>query len=202
VLAAGYAERARIFNYETGLQVNSFLVGNVGRCAKFVVRMQWVLIGADDGHIHVFNYRDSTKIKEFTAHTDYIRGIEVHPTLPCVLSCSDDKTIKLWNWDRNFACVRVLEGHSHYVMQVKINPNDTNTLASASLDRSIKLWSLDSNVPHCTLEGHERGVNCVDYYPSGDKPYILSGADDRIVKIWDYQVSPISLLQSLDLLQS
>lgn len=38
-----------------------------------------------------------------------------------------------------------------------------------------------------TLEGHEKGVNCVDYYHGGDKPYLISGADDRLVKIWDYQ---------------
>ena len=31
------------------------------------------------------------------------------------------------------------------------------------------------------------GVNCVDYYSGGDKPYLISGADDRLTKIWDYQ---------------
>ncbi len=30
-------------------------------------------------------------------------------------------------------------------------------------------------------------MNCLDYYPGGDKPLIVSGADDRTVKIWDYQ---------------
>ena len=30
-------------------------------------------------------------------------------------------------------------------------------------------------------------VNCVDYYSGGDKPYLISGADDRLIKIWDYQ---------------
>ena len=37
------------------------------------------------------------------------------------------------------------------------------------------------------MEGHEKGVNCIDYYHGGDKPYLISGADDRLVKIWDYQ---------------
>lgn len=23
--------------------------------------------------------------------------------------------------------------------------------------------------PHFSLEGHEKGVNCIDYYPGGDK---------------------------------
>ncbi len=60
---------------------------------------------------------------------------------------------------------QVFEGHAHYVMQVKFNPKDTNTFASASLDRTIKVWGLTSATPYFSLEGHERGVNCIDYYP-------------------------------------
>jgi coatomer subunit beta' len=84
-------------------------------------------------------------------------------------------------------CIQIYEGHSHYVMQVEFNPKDPNTFASASLDRSIKVWGLTSNVAHFSLEGHERGVNCVNYYRGGEKPYLISGADDHTVKIWDYQ---------------
>lgn len=189
VLAALYSGNVMLWDYETGSLAKSFEVSELPvRCAKFVPRKQWFLAASDDMRMRVFNYNTMEKIKEFEAHADYIRSLEVHPTLPYVLSSSDDMTIKLWDWDRNFDCTQMFEGHSHYVMQVKINPKDTNTFASASLDRTIKVWGLGSHVPHYTLEGHERGVNCVDYYPSGDKPYILSGADDRTVKIWDYQV--------------
>ena len=44
-------------------------------------------------------------------------------------------TIKLWNWDKAWACQQSFEGHTHYVMQIVINPKDNNTFASASLDR-------------------------------------------------------------------
>ena len=115
----------------------------------------------------------------------------------------------------------MFEGHTHYVMQIVINPKDNNTFASASLDRTVKVWQLGSTAPNFTLEGkpislrwpktrrsfytlnvksltcltlvrfiflgHDKGVNCVDYYHGGDKPYLISGADDRAVKIWDYQ---------------
>ena len=79
------------------------------------------------------------------------------------------------------------EGHSHYVMMVAFNPKDTNTFASASLDRTIKVWGLNTLQPHFTLEGHEKGVNCVEYFQGGDRPYLVSGADDKMVKVWDYQ---------------
>ena len=189
VLAALYNGHVMIWDYESGSLAKSFeLSEHPVRCARFISRKQWFVAASDDMRLRVYNYNTMEKVKEFEAHADYIRSLEVHPTLPYVLSSSDDMTIKLWDWDRGFDCTQMFEGHNHYVMQVKINPKDTNTFASASLDRSIKVWGLGSHVPHYTLEGHERGVNCVDYYPSGDKPYILSGADDRTVKIWDYQV--------------
>ena len=34
---------------------------------------------------------------------------------------------------------QVFEGHTHYVMQIVINPKDNNTFASASLDRTVKV---------------------------------------------------------------
>ena len=169
------------------------------RCAKFIARKQWIIAATDDMQLRVYNYNTMEKVKEWEAHTDYIRYVEVHPNRPFVLSSSDDMSIKLWDWEKNFECIQVFEGHVHYVMMVKINPRDTNTFASASLDRTIKVWGLSTGSPHFSLEGnggHERGVNCVDYYPGGDKPYLLSGADDRLIKIWDYQTK--ACLQTLE----
>ncbi|EPY76782.1 coatomer protein complex, subunit beta 2 (beta prime)-like protein [Camelus ferus] len=157
------------------------------RAAKFVARKNWVVTGADDMHIRVFNYNTLERVHMFEAHSDYIRCIAVHPTQPFILTSSDDMLIKLWDWDKKWSCSQVFEGHTHYVMQIVINPKDNNQFASASLDRTIKVWQLGSSSPNFTLEGHEKGVNCIDYYSGGDKPYLISGADDRLVKIWDYQ---------------
>ena len=117
----------------------SFIYGFAVRSAKFIPRKQWVVAGADDLHIRVYNYNTMDKVKVFEAHADYIRCVAVHPTLPYVLSSSDDMLIKLWDWENGWACTQIFEGHSHYVMQVVFNPKDTNTFASASLDRSIKV---------------------------------------------------------------
>ena len=109
------------------------------RSAKFISRKQWVVAGADDMFIRVYNYNTMDKVKVFEAHTDYIRCVAVHPTLPYVLSSSDDMLIKLWDWDKGWMCTQIFEGHSHYVMQITFNPKDTNTFASASLDRTVKV---------------------------------------------------------------
>jgi coatomer subunit beta' len=166
------------------------------RSAKFIARKQWIVAAADDMIIRVFNYNTMDKVKSFEAHTDYIRCVAVHPSLPYVLSSSDDMLIKLWDWDKGWQCTQIFEGHSHYVMQVAFNPKDTNTFASASLDRTIKIWNLGSPDPNFTLEAHMKGVNCVDYYTGGDRPYLITGSDDQTAKVWDYQTK--SCVQTLE----
>lgn len=71
--------------------------------------------------------------------SEYIRLTE---TWFVWFSFSDDMLIKLWDWDKKWSCSQVFEGHTHYVMQIVINPKDNNQFASASLDRTIKVQKL------------------------------------------------------------
>jgi len=194
ILAALYSGNVLIWNYLEGALVRTFEVSEVPvRCAAFIVRKNWLVVGTDDMHIRVYNYNTCAQVVAYEAHSDYIRSIAVHPSLPLLLSASDDMSIKLWDWDHRDADdawtnTLIFEGHTHYVMQVALNPRDSNLFASASLDRSIKVWGLNSSVPHFQLEGHERGVNCVSYdVGNTGRPFLASGADDNTVKIWDYQ---------------
>ncbi|XP_075100485.1 coatomer subunit beta'-1 isoform X2 [Nicotiana tabacum] len=197
ILASLYSGTLCIWNYQTQTMAQSFEVTELPvRSAKFIARKQWIVAGADDMFIRVYNYNTMDKVKVFEAHTDYIRCVAVHPTLPYVLSSSDDMLIKLWDWEKGWLCTQIFEGHSHYVMQVTFNPKDTNTFASASLDRTIKIWNLGSPDPNFTLDAHLKGVNCVDYFTGGDKPYLITGSDDHTAKVWDYQTK--SCVQTLE----
>ncbi|KAJ1658998.1 Coatomer subunit beta' [Dispira simplex] len=188
ILASLYNGNVFIWNYETSALVKTFEVTQQPvRTAKFIARKNWFVTGSDDLMIRVFNYNTHEKVAEFDAHQDYIRALAVHPTQPYLLSSSDDMSIRLWDWEKGWKCVRVFEGHTHYVMALAINPKDSNTFASACLDKTVKVWSLGAPVANYTLEGHTKGVNCLGYYYGNDRPYLVSGADDCQVKVWDYQ---------------
>jgi len=198
ILATMYSGQVSIWSYETQQIIKTVEVTDVPvRAGRFVARKNWIITGSDDFKIRAYNYNTSEKVTEFEAHPDYIRAICVHPTQPFILTASDDMLIKLWDWDKGWKCVQVFEGHSHYVMGLSINPKDTNTFASACLDRTVKIWSLGSPHPNITIEAHSsKGVNYVDYYPHQDKPYLVTCSDDRTIKVWDYQTK--SLIATLE----
>uniref|UniRef100_A0A914HZL6 Coatomer subunit beta' n=1 Tax=Globodera rostochiensis TaxID=31243 RepID=A0A914HZL6_GLORO len=188
MLISLYNGFVHMWNYDTQQLIKSFEVCELPvRAAKFVVRKNWIATGSDDMQLRIFNYNTLERVHQMEAHSDYLRSIAVHPTQPFLLTSSDDMLIKLWDWEDKWKLKQTFEGHTHYVMQLVINPKDNNTFATASLDKTIKVWQFGSSMPNFTLEGHEKGVNCVDYYHGGEKPYLISGADDRLIKIWDYQ---------------
>jgi len=170
------------------------------RAAIFVARKGWVVTASDDGFVRVFDqniqsdyssfiqdHSQPSFVTRFQAHSDYMRSIAAHPTHPLLLTCGDDMLVKVWNWENNWECQQVLKGHTHYVMAVKIHPRDTNVISTASLDKTVKVWELGTAEASATLQGHTDGVNCVEFYSHWDeeKNTLISGADDRIVKIWD-----------------
>eukprot|EP01135_Chromosphaera_perkinsii_P010787 Nk52_evm4s2226 gene=Nk52_evmTU4s2226 len=188
MLVSLYDGTVHIWDYEAQNMIKTFEVSELPcRCARFIHRKNWVIAGADDHHLRVYNYNTLEKTATFEAHSDYIRCLAVHPSQPYVISSSDDMLIKLWDWEKGWQCSQVYEGHTHFIMTVKFNPKDTNTFASACMDRTVKVWQLGSPVANFTLQGHEKGVNYVDYFQGGDKPHLISSGDDRMAKIWDYQ---------------
>ncbi|KAI0065970.1 coatomer protein [Artomyces pyxidatus] len=187
LLTGLYNGTVNIYNHETGAIVKTFEVAEVPvRCCRFIARKSWFIAGSDDFQLRIFNYNTHEKVAVFEAHPDYIRCLTVHPTASIVLTGSDDMTIKAWDWDKQWKCIQTYEGHTHYIMNIAVNPKDTNTFASSCLDRTVKIWSLGSSVPNFTMEAHEKGVNWVEFYPGADKPYLVTTGDDKTVKIWDY----------------
>ncbi|DBA03503.1 TPA: hypothetical protein N0F65_011404 [Lagenidium giganteum] len=166
--------------------------------------------GGDDYKLKVWDFKLRRCLFTLLGHLDYIRTVQFHHEYPWILSCSDDQTIRIWNWQSR-SCVSILTGHNHYVMCAAFHPKD-DLIVSASLDQTVRVWdttglrkktvrgapsSMDEGPPSranndifgasdaivkYVLEGHDKGVNWANFHPT--LPLIVSGADDRQVKLW------------------
>ena len=60
---------------------------------------------------------------------------------------------------------------------------DEKYIVSASGDRTIKVWSTSSCEFVRTLNGHKRGIACLQYHDR----LVVSGSSDNTIRLWDIE---------------
>ncbi|XP_021862452.1 coatomer subunit alpha-2-like [Spinacia oleracea] len=208
ILASLHSGVIQLWDYRMGTLIDRFDEhdGPV-RGVDFHKTQPLFVSGGDDYKIKVWNYKLHRCLFTLLGHLDYIRTVQFHHESPWIVSASDDQTIRIWNWQSR-TCISVLTGHNHYVMCASFHPKE-DLVVSASLDQTVRVWDIGSlrkksvspaddilrlsqmntdlfggvdAVVKYVLEGHDRGVNWASFHPT--LPLIVSGADDRQVKIW------------------
>ncbi|CAN0878256.1 Coatomer subunit alpha-1 [Linum grandiflorum] len=208
VLSSLHSGVIQLWDYRMGTLIDRFEEhdGPV-RGVHFHKSQPLFVSGGDDYKIKVWNYKLHRCLFTLLGHLDYIRTVQFHHEYPWIVSASDDQTIRIWNWQSR-TCISVLTGHNHYVMCASFHPKE-DLVVSASLDQTVRVWDtaalrkktvspaddvlrlsqlngdlfggVDAVVKY-VLEGHDRGVNWAAFHPT--LPLIVSGADDRQVKLW------------------
>ena len=101
-----------------------------------------------------------------------------------VLTCSDDKTLRLWDVETE-RCLRVLEGHTEAVSCVAWSADQRRAI-SGSDDKMLRLWDVETGRCLRVLEGHAEAVSSLAW--SSDQHRTLSGSDDKTLRLWDVDI--------------
>ena len=183
-----YNGHVNIYQYENNKLILSEKMSDLPLRAVHWLKMSGketysLVCGGDDLSLHLLNIHTKTKKTIKNVHSDYIRSIIANNEH--IISCSDDLTISFTSLT-TFEKICHINAHQHYVMMVHFI--NSEIFMSCSLDKQIKVWNIklaleNNNTPLFTLDGHNKGVNCIS--APTDKPFILSGSDDHLIKLWD-----------------
>ncbi|MBV8995111.1 MAG: protein kinase [Pseudonocardiales bacterium] len=85
-------------------------------------------------------------------------------------------------WDLASSSLRILTGHTEFVLSVAVTPDGRYAL-SGSMDMTVRWWDLANGRCLRTLSGNRSFVRSVALTP--DARYALSGGDDGTVRGWN-----------------
>ena len=128
--------------------------------------------------------RDRHKPQENTrkliGHSGPVYGVSFSPDNKYLLSCSEDKTVRLWSLDTYTALVSY-KGHTQPVWDVKFSPLG-HYFVTASHDQTARLWATDHIYPLRIFAGHINDVDCVEFHPN---PITFLLAQVIRLVVWD-----------------
>ncbi|KAK9240195.1 WD40-repeat-containing domain protein [Lipomyces kononenkoae] len=161
-------------------------------CLEFSEDSTLVAGGFADSYVKVWSLKGEklqgvikgstpTPSKRLVGHAGPVFGASFSPDNRYLLTCSDDKSARLWSMDTYSALVSY-KGHNLPVWDVSFSPNG-HYFATASHDQTARLWSCDHIYPLRIFAGHVSDVDCVTFHPNST--YVLTGSSDKSCRMWD-----------------
>jgi len=165
-------------------EVDTILVGRTINCLLFDDEKDLVICGnhcqhGQAGEIKFWDVKKKQCYRTITAHDRWVRGLYWDSNL--LFSCSNDKTIKVWNV-RTGTLVKTYSGHINNVPMIQVSASN-NRMISCSRDKSVKLWDIERCVAVNTYHGHASAVNCIAM--NIERSRVVSGDRGGSVCVWD-----------------
>jgi len=123
-----------------------------------------------------------------------------------IVSCSRDKTVKIWNVDTGLN-KRTLLGHDDWVKAVDVNA-DGSLIVTGGADKTVRVWSTDSGQCIAEFTDNTHVVTSVCFAPpaaaamicgSEGAEVVASGSRDRSVRVFDVRgASQLCVLEGHD----
>ncbi|WVR09691.1 hypothetical protein IAU60_006766 [Kwoniella sp. DSM 27419] len=173
-------------------------------CSTFLPGDRHVVVGTKQGELLLYDIAASSLLATYKAHKGAVFGVNVRPDGRGLVSGSEDKDVKFWDFEMReygegekvvsrlgvetvyktkqlaLVHVRTLK-MTDDVLAVKYSP-DGRFLAVSLLDSTVKIFFSDTLKFFLSLYGHKLPVLALDI--STDSKLIVTCSADKNVKIW------------------
>jgi len=95
-----------------------------------------------DRSVRLWRVSDSSSIAVFKSHENWVQDVVIHPSGNYVISCADDKSIRVFDIKAQ-RCLRTIDkAHDHFITSLRMH-HTLPILVTGSVDQSLKCWLLD-----------------------------------------------------------
>ena len=165
--------KKRLYNY--GSWINSVEELSDGRIA----------CGANGGTVNLWDVENNVRKSLSNLENERIYANSVIQLSDgCLAFSTWMREVKLWDADKDICLKTVNTGlHDAWISSL-IELKDSPYLVTSSWDKTIKIWDISQDTSTCvkTLKGH---TDCVNVVKQLNDQTLVSGADDKVIVIWD-----------------
>ncbi len=151
-------------------------------CVAFVPDGTRLLSGGKDGSVRLWDVATAREILRLDGHEDLVTAVAFTPDGRRALSAGYDHQILLWDLEKGKSVPDFKsDAAAKYINAVAFAPDGERALVCGE-NKVFVLDARSGKVLH-TLTGHTNSVVCAAF--SADGTRILSGSDDRTLRLWD-----------------
>uniref|UniRef100_A0A8C5QCW3 Pre-mRNA-processing factor 17 n=1 Tax=Leptobrachium leishanense TaxID=445787 RepID=A0A8C5QCW3_9ANUR len=195
-LSAAYDRYLKLWDSETGQCISRFTNRKVPYCVKFNPdedKQNLFVAGMSDKKIVQWDNRSGEIVQEYDRHLGAVNTITFVDENRRFVSTSDDKSLRVWEWDIPVDFKYIAEPSMHSMPAVTLSPNG-KWLACQSMDNQILIFGAQNRFrlnKKKIFKGHMvAGYACqVDFSP--DMSYVVSGDADGKLNIWDWKTTKL-----------
>jgi len=176
-----------LWNIERGECVGELSGHTQGmRAIAFSPDNQTLVSGGMDTTVRVWDFKTLECVRTLEGHSDTIWSMAVSADGCLIVSAGEDKAIKIWDACTG-TCVRTLHGFSARIWSIALskNLNERSSVIASCDDQSVQLWDVCTGKCLKTMRGYPQVNWTVTFSP--DASALVSGGQEQIVRVWDWQ---------------
>lgn len=195
-LSCAYDRWIKLWDTETGQCIGRFSNKKIPYCVKFNPdedKQHLFIAGMADKKMITWDTRENEIVQEYDRHLGAVNTITFFDRNQRLVTTSDDKSIRIWEWDIPVDSKLIQEPSMHSMPSCSLSPN-AKWLACQSMDNQILIYNVVNRFRQNrkkVFKGHmNAGYACQANF-SPDMSYLISGDADGKLNIWDWKTTKL-----------